>query len=76
MYEKRGEKLLHVHWFAHGSKTLLQEAAHANSLYLLDSCDDIPVESVFKKCNLRQLGYEEEEPNDETSGLENNFHHA
>lgn len=77
MYEEDGEKLFHGQWYTHGSKTLLQETAHPQSLFLMDACDtDIPLASIFQKCNLHELEPGEDEPTDERTDNENNFYHG
>lgn len=43
----RIEPLLHVQWFEHSSKTLLQEMAHPLELFALYECDDIAVGAVL-----------------------------
>ena len=62
LFERRGQHFLHGQWLAHGAKTLLQEAAHSNELFLLKSCDDIPLASIIQKCNLHWLASDEKEP--------------
>ncbi|KAF8261693.1 S-adenosyl-L-methionine-dependent methyltransferase [Lactarius quietus] len=59
---RKGQLFLHGQWLAHGAKTLLQEAAHSNGLFLLNSCDDIPLASIIQKCNLHWLASDEKEP--------------
>ncbi|KAJ7685495.1 S-adenosyl-L-methionine-dependent methyltransferase [Mycena polygramma] len=48
-------KMLHGQWFTHGSRTILQETAHAQELFLLDECDDIAVATIFQRCDVRFL---------------------
>ena len=38
----------------------------------MDSCDDIPLASIFQKCNLRWLLPDDDEPPEDDR--ENNFH--
>lgn len=77
MYERHNEKLFHAQWYTHGSKTILQETAHPQSLFLLDSCEsDLPLASIFKRVNLRELSIGEDEPTDENIGTENDFFHG
>lgn len=77
MYEINSQKLFHGQWYQHGSKTLLQETANPQSLFLIDDCEpDIPLASIYQKCNLRELSVDEDEPADETSPHENNFYHG
>jgi DNA (cytosine-5)-methyltransferase 1 len=77
MYEEDSEKFFHGQWYTHGSKTLLQETAHPQSLFLMDACEtDIPLASIFQKCNLRELAPGEDEPTDESTENENNFYHG
>jgi DNA (cytosine-5)-methyltransferase 1 len=62
LFERKGQQFLHGQWLAHGAKTLLQEAAHSNGLFLLKSCDSIPLASIIQKCNLHWLAPDEKEP--------------
>ncbi|KAJ8455520.1 hypothetical protein ONZ45_g18926 [Pleurotus djamor] len=61
-YEEDNEKWAHYQWFSPGCKTMLQELAHPQSLYLLYECDDIPINSILKKCEVKTLVQEEKEP--------------
>ncbi|KAJ8522382.1 hypothetical protein ONZ45_g1036 [Pleurotus djamor] len=61
-YEEDNEKWAHCQWFSPGCKTMLQELAHPQSLYLLYECDDIPINSILKKCEVKTLVQEEKEP--------------
>ena len=76
MYEDdNGTKVFHGQWYTHGSKTLLQETANPQSLFLLDSCEpDLPLASIVQKCNLRELGVGEDEPTKESNANENKFY--
>lgn len=59
------KKLFHGQWMVHGSKTILQEAAHSKSLFLINSCATNPVASIFKKCQVSWLyGAGDKEPLD------------
>jgi len=73
-FEQKGEKYFHGQWFVHGSKTLLQETAHPQSLFLTNACDNLPLASVFQKCNFRWLSLEEEEPPEDKHAMENDFY--
>ncbi|KDQ61172.1 hypothetical protein JAAARDRAFT_173758 [Jaapia argillacea MUCL 33604] len=55
----------HVQWYQHGSQTLLQELAHVNSLFLIDECQDLPLDSIYSKVYVRELDANEVEPLDE-----------
>jgi DNA (cytosine-5)-methyltransferase 1 len=78
MYESDdGEKVFHGQWYTHGSKTLLQETANPQSLFLMDSCEpDLPLASIIRKCNVRELAVGEDEPTDESNANENKFYHG
>lgn len=65
--------MFHGLWFNHGSKTLLQETSHSKALYLLKSCDDNPVTSIFRKCNFRIVQPLEQEVEDDGSHNSNDF---
>lgn len=58
---------LHVRWYAHGSKTILQEASHPHALYLTSECDDIDAGSVVAKCDVQRLASGDKEPLDSTT---------
>ena len=73
-FEDEGQKSLHGQWFTHGSKTLLQETAHTKALFLMNSCNDMPVAAIYQKCNFRWLRPDELEPDDNNPELENDFH--
>ncbi|TFK42486.1 S-adenosyl-L-methionine-dependent methyltransferase [Crucibulum laeve] len=73
-YECEGEKMFHGQWFIHGSKTLLQEVSHSKALYLTNECEDVPVASIFRLCNLRMLADGEAEPFDDRDPQSNDFH--
>jgi DNA (cytosine-5)-methyltransferase 1 len=62
LFEREGQQFLHGQWLAHGSKTLLQEAAHSNGLFLMNTCDDVPLASIVQKCNLYWLSADSTEP--------------
>ena len=65
LFEKEGQQFFHGQWLAHGSKTLLQETAHPNGLFLMNSCDDVPLASIIQKCNLHWLAFNEMEPSED-----------
>ncbi|KAH9483930.1 DNA (cytosine-5)-methyltransferase 4 [Psilocybe cubensis] len=67
-------KMLHGVWLSHGSKTILQEAAHSKSLFFLNSCDHIPVNSIFKKCDVNYLKPGYPEPPDNGAPDATDFH--
>jgi hypothetical protein len=48
----------HVHWLAHGADTILAGTAGSNELFVLESCDDIPLGSISAKI---QIDYVDEE---------------
>lgn len=74
MYEDdEGNKLLHAQWYQHGSKMILQEVAHPQSLFLMDTCDPIDPATIVQKCNVRELAFDETEPAINVNGNENNF---
>ncbi|PSR77616.1 hypothetical protein PHLCEN_2v7806 [Hermanssonia centrifuga] len=74
MYEKDAKKFMHLQWYQHGSKILLQETAHPQALFLTDECDDVLIESIYQKANLRVLGSTEEEPPVAPDTEENSFY--
>lgn len=66
------KKHLHGQWLQHGSQILLQESAHANGLFYINECDDLPLECIYSHCNLRVLSDLETEP-PENLDVENDF---
>ena len=66
---------MHGSWYEHGSKTLLQETAHSSGLFSINDCGDIPLDAIYQLCNISEVGEDDQEPNEETSGIENRFHH-
>ena len=71
LFERAGQQFLHGQWLAHGSKTLLQEAAHSNGLFLMNLCDDVPLASIIQKCNFHWLASNDIDPSEEEL---NRFH--
>ncbi|KAI0077119.1 S-adenosyl-L-methionine-dependent methyltransferase [Panus rudis PR-1116 ss-1] len=72
-FEKKNQKYFHAQWFQQGTRTILQETAHPNSLFLLDECDDLLVDCIFQKCNLRELDVNEDEASYKPTGMHNDF---
>ncbi len=70
---KGWRKFFHAQWLVHGSKTLLQEAAHPRALYWLNECDDLGLECIYSACNVTILAHGQPEPLEEVTGPENNF---
>ncbi|KAF5357987.1 hypothetical protein D9756_001474 [Leucocoprinus leucothites] len=73
-FEEKKKKLFHGQWLVHGSKTILQEAAHSKSLFLINSCETNPVASIFKKCQIRWLEIHEKEPLDDRNPRSEDYH--
>lgn len=66
--------MFHGQWFAHSSKTLLQELGHSQALYLmLTDCEDIHIDAISQKCNVRDLDPNVPEPIDGNASEENDF---
>lgn len=53
--------LVHVRWFEHGARTVLAETAAPQALFLLDSCESIPVHSILQKIEVKELAPDEDE---------------
>jgi len=68
------QKLFHGLWFVHGSKTILQEVSHSKALYMLETCDDNAVSTIFKKCHVQFMRPGDEEAVDDGSRDSNDFH--
>lgn len=73
MYEQKGNKRFHGQWYSHGSKMFLQEVAHPQSLFLLDTCDPIDLATIVQKCNVRELAFDETEPPVNAGNDDSNF---
>ncbi|KAI9769140.1 MAG: hypothetical protein M1840_004491 [Geoglossum simile] len=56
LFEEDGDKLAHFRWFSHGGDTCLEETAGPRELFLLDSCDDNPLEAVAGKIDVEFVG--------------------
>ncbi|KIM49346.1 hypothetical protein M413DRAFT_15448 [Hebeloma cylindrosporum] len=67
-------KLFHGLWLVHGSKTILQEVSHSKALYMLGTCDDNSVSTIFKKCHVNFMRPGDEEALDDGSRDSNDFH--
>ncbi|KAK7038026.1 BAH domain-containing protein [Favolaschia claudopus] len=53
-FESGRQKMFHCQWLTHGSRTILQETAHSNELFLLAECSKhTPVASIIQKCRVR-----------------------
>ncbi|THH10396.1 hypothetical protein EW145_g1368 [Phellinidium pouzarii] len=52
---KRDNYTAHVQWFQHGCKTILDELAHPQELFLTDLCNDIPLASILARCRCRKF---------------------
>lgn len=66
--------MFHGQWLTHSSKTLLQELGHSQSLYLmLTDCEDIHIDALSQKCNIRELDPDASEPVDGNALEENDF---
>lgn len=61
MFEIRGKKMFHAQWYQHGAYTLLQETAHPQGLFLINECEDQPLECIYQKCNLQVLKARDDE---------------
>ncbi|KAJ6624492.1 S-adenosyl-L-methionine-dependent methyltransferase [Mycena sp. CBHHK59/15] len=61
--EERG-KMFHGQWLQHGNtqQTLLQEMAHPQELFLISECDEQPVASILRKCEVKMLEPDEDCP--------------
>ncbi|KAK0107707.1 hypothetical protein ONS96_003507 [Cadophora gregata f. sp. sojae] len=50
--DEHDEKLAHLRWFEHGSRTLLGQTASSRELFLFQSCDDNPLGCIIKKISV------------------------
>ncbi|KAH0545257.1 hypothetical protein FGG08_000711 [Glutinoglossum americanum] len=66
LFEEDGEMLAHFRWFSHGGDTCLEETAGPRELFLLDSCDDNPLETVAGKIDVDFAG---RKTSDDSGGL-------
>jgi len=51
----------HVQWYGRGTDTMLGEAADPTELFLLTDCEDQPLLSVWKKCNVEMKAEPDQE---------------
>ncbi|KAF8559697.1 S-adenosyl-L-methionine-dependent methyltransferase [Imleria badia] len=72
--DDQGHKMFHGQWLTHSSKTLLQELGHSQALYLmLTDCENIHIDAISQKCNVRDLDPDAPEPIDGNAAEENDF---
>ncbi|KAF9246401.1 hypothetical protein BU15DRAFT_70495 [Melanogaster broomeanus] len=72
--DKKGNKMFHGQWLTHSSKTVLQELGHSQALYLmLTDCEDIDIDAISQKCNVRELSPDIPEPVEVNVTEENDF---
>lgn len=45
----------HIQWFQHGRKTVMEDLAHPQELFVTDLCDDLALVSVVGKANVKKL---------------------
>ena len=55
MYDGPDGATAHVQWFRRGIDTILGEAGDPSELFLLTDCEDQPLLSIWKKCNVQHL---------------------
>ena len=66
--------MFHGQWLTHSSKTLLRELGHSQALYpMLTDCEDIHIDAISQKCNVRKLDPDAPEPIDGNASEENDF---
>lgn len=51
---RREDHTFHAQWFEHGSRTVLEEFAHPQELFLTNLCDDCHLSSVLEICSCSQ----------------------
>ncbi|KAI5900451.1 S-adenosyl-L-methionine-dependent methyltransferase [Schizophyllum commune H4-8] len=73
--EPGGEYQVHVQWFTHGSKMILQELAHSRGLFLLEHCDDILAPTIKQKVEV-DFGARGEERADDKAPDGQHYHCA
>ena len=66
-------KMFHAQWYMHGAQIMLQEAAHPQGLFLVDECDDMPLDTIYQRANIRVLATTEHEPELTESPCHNDF---
>ena len=47
-----GSKQFHALWFSHGCETILGETSNPRELFLVDSCQDLPLSAVVEKVHV------------------------
>lgn len=71
--QRLSRKMFHGQWYQHGSRLLLQEMAHPRALYLLDSCDSMPLDCIYQKCSVTAVE-EMSEPAVPSAGFDGTMH--
>lgn len=73
----KGKAEFHGQWYLHGSKTILNELSHPQSLYPIAMCEDLSLDSIYQKAHVSFLSQGELE-NSRTNGTVptdiNDFH--
>jgi hypothetical protein len=64
LFEEDGDMFAHFRWFSHGGDTCLEETSGPRELFLLDSCDDNPLETVAGKIDVDFAGRKGDNDND------------
>ncbi|TCD67280.1 hypothetical protein EIP91_000302 [Steccherinum ochraceum] len=72
-FEEDGQKKFHAQWYQAGVKTLLQQTAHPQELFLTNECHDVLLDCILQKCNLKELLPSDEEPAPNLQYEENDF---
>lgn len=52
---RRNSSKAHVQWFYHGCKTVLEELAHPQELFLSDECQSIDLKQILTSCEVRKV---------------------
>lgn len=62
MYDSKDGKTKRFHgqWLQPGSKTILQEAAHPSVLFTMLECDEIDLDTIIMKCNIKMLAHDDD----------------
>ena len=47
--DRRGDKVVHADWYCRGKDTILGDTSDPKELFMMDDCEDIPIESITKK---------------------------
>lgn len=55
LFEDNGKKMVHIRWYDHASKTLIQEAHHPRELFATNLCESQQCRLISGKCVVERI---------------------